>query len=181
MATTIEAITGLLEGGADILLVETVFDTLNAKAALFAIESCLPSRPPLAGDDFRHHHRRPGARSRARPPRPSGIPAPCDRSASASTAPGGQGTCAYVENWPASATPRLRPPQRRLAQPPSAATTRTPTCWPMDRGAGHGPASAQYRRRLLRHLPDHIRAIAGPVAGRTALLPTPEPPLRCPA
>ena len=32
------AVRGLLEGGADILLVETVFDTLNAKAALFAIE-----------------------------------------------------------------------------------------------------------------------------------------------
>jgi 5-methyltetrahydrofolate--homocysteine methyltransferase len=29
---------GLLDGGADILLVETIFDTLNAKAALFAIE-----------------------------------------------------------------------------------------------------------------------------------------------
>lgn len=29
---------GLLDGGADLLLVETVFDTLNAKAALFAIE-----------------------------------------------------------------------------------------------------------------------------------------------
>jgi 5-methyltetrahydrofolate--homocysteine methyltransferase len=34
----LEAIKGLVEGGADILLVETVFDTLNAKAALFAIE-----------------------------------------------------------------------------------------------------------------------------------------------
>ncbi len=30
--------TALIEGGSDILLVETVFDTLNAKAALFAIE-----------------------------------------------------------------------------------------------------------------------------------------------
>lgn len=29
---------GLIEGGVDILLVETIFDTLNAKAALFAIE-----------------------------------------------------------------------------------------------------------------------------------------------
>ena len=29
---------GLLEGGADVFLVETIFDTLNAKAALFAIE-----------------------------------------------------------------------------------------------------------------------------------------------
>ena len=30
---------GLIDGGADLLLVETVFDTLNAKAALFAIEN----------------------------------------------------------------------------------------------------------------------------------------------
>src|SRR5690349_13813178 len=33
-----ESIRGLLDGGADILLVETIFDTLNAKAALFAID-----------------------------------------------------------------------------------------------------------------------------------------------
>ncbi|MGY0504334.1 homocysteine S-methyltransferase family protein [Luteimonas sp. e5] len=33
-----EAADGLIEGGADILMIETVFDTLNAKAALFAIE-----------------------------------------------------------------------------------------------------------------------------------------------
>ncbi|MCB6183464.1 methionine synthase [Leeia sp. TBRC 13508] len=32
-----EAIDGLLQGGADLLLVETIFDTLNAKAAVFAI------------------------------------------------------------------------------------------------------------------------------------------------
>lgn len=33
-----EAIRGLVDGGVDFLLVETIFDTLNAKAALFAIE-----------------------------------------------------------------------------------------------------------------------------------------------
>ena len=33
-----EATRGLLEGGADLLLVETVFDTLNCKAALYAID-----------------------------------------------------------------------------------------------------------------------------------------------
>ena len=33
-----EAIDGLVAGGADILLVETIFDTLNAKAAVFAIK-----------------------------------------------------------------------------------------------------------------------------------------------
>ncbi|MFB0936142.1 MAG: methionine synthase, partial [Propionivibrio sp.] len=38
-----EAIRGLTDGGADILLVETVFDTLNAKAALFAIEQYFES------------------------------------------------------------------------------------------------------------------------------------------
>ena len=33
-----EQVEALLEGGVDLLLVETIFDTLNAKAALFAIE-----------------------------------------------------------------------------------------------------------------------------------------------
>ena len=33
-----EQVEALVEGGSDILLVETIFDTLNAKAALFAIE-----------------------------------------------------------------------------------------------------------------------------------------------
>jgi 5-methyltetrahydrofolate--homocysteine methyltransferase len=33
-----EATRGLIEGGADILLIETIFDTLNAKAAIFAVE-----------------------------------------------------------------------------------------------------------------------------------------------
>jgi 5-methyltetrahydrofolate--homocysteine methyltransferase len=39
VAAYVEAVEGLVEGGADLLLVETIFDTLNAKAALFAIES----------------------------------------------------------------------------------------------------------------------------------------------
>ena len=33
-----ESMRGLVDGGSDIILVETIFDTLNAKAALFAIE-----------------------------------------------------------------------------------------------------------------------------------------------
>jgi 5-methyltetrahydrofolate--homocysteine methyltransferase len=33
-----EATHGLIEGGADVIMVETIFDTLNAKAALFAVE-----------------------------------------------------------------------------------------------------------------------------------------------
>jgi 5-methyltetrahydrofolate--homocysteine methyltransferase len=38
VATYSEAVRGLCEGGVDLILVETVFDTLNAKAALFAVE-----------------------------------------------------------------------------------------------------------------------------------------------
>ena len=34
-----EQVKGLIEGGADLLLVETIFDTLNAKAALYAIQN----------------------------------------------------------------------------------------------------------------------------------------------
>ncbi len=35
----LEAIAGLVDGGADLLLIETIFDTLNAKAAIFAIQT----------------------------------------------------------------------------------------------------------------------------------------------
>ncbi|AMO62054.1 B12-dependent methionine synthase [Mycolicibacterium phlei] len=35
---------GLVDGGADILIVETIFDTLNAKAAIFAIETLFEER-----------------------------------------------------------------------------------------------------------------------------------------
>ncbi|HRH59623.1 MAG TPA: homocysteine S-methyltransferase family protein [Chitinophagaceae bacterium] len=33
-----EQVSGLIEGGADVLLIETIFDTLNAKAAIYAIK-----------------------------------------------------------------------------------------------------------------------------------------------
>lgn len=39
-----EATDGLIDGGADVIMVETIFDTLNAKAALFAIEEAFDAR-----------------------------------------------------------------------------------------------------------------------------------------
>ena len=39
-----EQVNGLLDGGADLLLVETIFDTLNAKAAFFAIQQIFEER-----------------------------------------------------------------------------------------------------------------------------------------
>jgi 5-methyltetrahydrofolate--homocysteine methyltransferase len=40
----VEATEGLLDGGADIILIETVFDTLNAKGAIFAVEQVFEQR-----------------------------------------------------------------------------------------------------------------------------------------
>ena len=53
-----DQVEGLVDGGADLLLVETVFDTLNAKAALMGIEEflCKKGNSP-ASNGFRNHHR----------------------------------------------------------------------------------------------------------------------------
>ncbi|BBH15932.1 5-methyltetrahydrofolate--homocysteine methyltransferase MetH [Nocardioides baekrokdamisoli] len=40
----LEQANGLVDGGADILLIETIFDTLNAKAAIFAVETMFEER-----------------------------------------------------------------------------------------------------------------------------------------
>ena len=39
-----EATRGLLDGGSDLILIETIFDTLNAKAAIFAVEQVFDAR-----------------------------------------------------------------------------------------------------------------------------------------
>ncbi|MFZ3017007.1 MAG: methionine synthase [Gallionella sp.] len=39
-----EATRGLMDGGADTILIETIFDTLNAKAAIFAVQSVFEER-----------------------------------------------------------------------------------------------------------------------------------------
>ncbi|MDX1886695.1 methionine synthase [Mycolicibacterium sp. 120270] len=40
----LEAARGLVDGGSDLIIVETIFDTLNAKAAIFAIETLFAER-----------------------------------------------------------------------------------------------------------------------------------------
>ncbi len=40
-----EQITGLVDGGVDVLLIETIFDTLNAKAAIYAIKKYFREHP----------------------------------------------------------------------------------------------------------------------------------------
>ena len=49
---------GLIDGGAEIILIETIFDTLNAKAAVFGVELVFAEKGVApAADDLRHHHR----------------------------------------------------------------------------------------------------------------------------
>jgi 5-methyltetrahydrofolate--homocysteine methyltransferase len=53
-----ESTRGLIEGGADIILIETIFDTLNAKAAIFAVKQVFAEDEDRVADhDLRHHHR----------------------------------------------------------------------------------------------------------------------------
>jgi 5-methyltetrahydrofolate--homocysteine methyltransferase len=52
-----EQVCGLVDGGSDIILIETVFDTLNAKAALFAVEKYFD-------DVHTHGHHEIGARAK---------------------------------------------------------------------------------------------------------------------
>ena len=44
VAAYLDAARGLVDGGADLLLIETIFDTLNAKAAIFALEALFAER-----------------------------------------------------------------------------------------------------------------------------------------
>ena len=56
-----ESAAGLVEGGADLLLIETIFDTLNAKAAIFAVQSLFDELGDApAADDLGDDRRRVG-------------------------------------------------------------------------------------------------------------------------
>ena len=44
VAAYLEQANGLVDGGSDLLLIETIFDTLNAKAAIFALETLFEER-----------------------------------------------------------------------------------------------------------------------------------------
>ncbi len=45
VAAYYEQVSGLIDGGVDVLLIETIFDTLNAKAAIFAIKKYFREHP----------------------------------------------------------------------------------------------------------------------------------------
>ena len=43
---------GLIDGNVDILLIETIFDTANAKAAIFALKNLFETNPELTRPIF---------------------------------------------------------------------------------------------------------------------------------
>ena len=100
-----ESAAGLVEGGADILLIETIFDTLNAKAAIFAVESLfdeLGERLPL--DHLGDHRRR---------VRPDAV------------GPDGRGVLAqHPSRRPADRRPQLRTRAQAVARAPRRAVAR---------------------------------------------------------
>ena len=51
-----EAAFGLIKGGIDLFLIETVFNTLNAKIPITALLRINEPRPALPTYCFRHHH-----------------------------------------------------------------------------------------------------------------------------
>ena len=129
-----EQINGLLDGGADLLLVETIFDTLNAKAALYAIcRNLRATRHRRARDDLGHHHRQirpPALRAIAGSVLEFGASTP-SRPPSASTARSAPRICAPIS--PISAASRIRwcAPIRTPACPMnSASMTRARNSWP---------------------------------------------------
>ncbi|GAA1087686.1 methionine synthase [Tsukamurella strandjordii] len=44
VAAYLEAVNGLVDGGSDLIIIETIFDSLNAKAAVFAVETLFEER-----------------------------------------------------------------------------------------------------------------------------------------
>ena len=160
---------GLIEGGADILLIETIFDTLNAKAAIAAVQSLFEElgeraaadhlgddrrrvRPDAVGPDRRgvlaqHPPRRPAASS--------GSTARSGRSSSASTS----------TSCRASPTGPSRPTRTPACRTSWAATTRRPRQMAEALGewARHGLLNVA--GGCCGSTPDHVAAIAAAVAG----------------
>ena len=153
-----EAARGLVEGGADILLIETIFDTLNAQGRDLRRRGAVRGarRIELPVIDQRHDHRRVRADAvAARPSARSGTAcATPGRSRSGSTARSARGMLRPYVAGAVAHRRRARSASTRTPACPtrSAATTSTPG----DDGSSvlgelRPRGLRQHRRRLLRH------------------------------
>ena len=176
-----QQIAGLVEGGVDLLLIETIFDTLNAKAAIWAATAaCRGHRHRHAADDLGHDHR---------PVRPH-VVGPDRRRLLAVGSP----------RRPGHDRAQLRPRRRRDAAPrPRAvrawptrwcAPTRTPVCRTRSGATTRRPTQTaailgEFAEAGLVNVvggccgttPAHIAAIVDAVAGRPARRPAERRPL----
>ena len=164
-----EAAEGQVAGGADLLLVETIFDTLNAKAAIFAIGGLfddLGFRLPvvISGTIVDASGRTLSGQTleafwtsiRHADPLLVGL----------NCALGPKQLREHVEELLAPRRRRARPPTPTPACPTSwAATTRRPRRWPRPWASGRGPASLNVAGSCCGSTPEHTAAIAAAVAG----------------
>jgi methionine synthase I (cobalamin-dependent) len=179
VAAYTESTHALIEGGADIILIETIFDTLNAKAAAFAVDLVFEelgySLPVMISGTITDASGRTlsGQTTEAfyhslRHVKPVSFGLNC--------ALGARTSCASMSrSCRASARPGQRPPQCRPAQRVRRVRSRSRVEmaehireWARERLSQHG-------RRLLRHHPDpyprHGRRRGGHQAARPAGLP----------
>ena len=125
---------GLIDGGADLLLIETIFDTLNAKAAIYAIAEMTEARgvrvPVMISGTITDRSGPAAVRARRR--RRSGIRcATPRRSRSGSTARSAPRRCAPISPRSRASPTRWCAPIRMPGCPTSsAATTRARNTWP---------------------------------------------------
>ena len=180
VATYTEAVRGLLDGGADLLLVETIFDTLNAKAALFAIESYFETaglRVPVmisgtitdaSGRTLSGQTTEAFWNSVAHA-RPLSVGLNC--------ALGAQALRQYVQELSRVApTLREHPPQRRAAQRVRRVRREPRSTWPRSSASLPRAAWSTWWAAAAAPRPAHIRAIAEAVAGLPPRVPLPRRP-----
>ena len=154
-----EQVRGLLDGGADLLLIETIFDTLNAKAAIHAILDETEARgirvPIMISGTITDLSGPPAVRADAE--RASGIrSAMRRRSRSDSTARSARRKCARTSPSSRASPARWCAPIRMPAcRTSSGSTTRArnswPRCWRSSRARGSSisSAAAAARRRRI--------------------------------
>ena len=151
-----EAAEGLVQGGADLLVIETIFDTLNAKAAIFGVEAAFDAigdRVPLiiSGTITDASGRTLSGQTVeafwARSPTPG-------RSPSVSTAPSAPASCvATSPTWAGSRSCRSSPTRTPACPTSSVATTSSPRRQPSSSvstratASSTSPVAAAARRR----------------------------------
>ena len=159
-----EQIRGLIDGGADLILIETIFDTLNAKAAIFACEEIFDERalrlPVMISGTITD---RSGRTLSGQTPtafwHSGGMPGPAP---SASTALSAQSPCASIWRRSRRSPTRSSAPTPTPAFPtPSASTTRARRRWPAQIAGFARDGLVNIVGGCCGSTPEHIRAIAG--------------------